>query len=67
MEMAVNLKSMRLSWVFVILATFGWVVYEYAENSVFYAVPFIIVCIQTIIFFGARQIMLHAMTGSGEE
>ncbi|MDD4565341.1 MAG: hypothetical protein PHE79_07725 [Eubacteriales bacterium] len=67
MEMAINFKAMRLSWVFVTVVLLGWVVCVYAQSGEFLFIPFSIVCIQTIIFFSSKLIITHRMTDGNHE
>jgi hypothetical protein len=67
MEMAINFKSMRLSWVFVIVSLFIWLVAEYLINGRFNFIPFIIIVGQNVIFFGSKIYMTRKMAGNNDE
>ncbi len=67
MEMAINFKSMRLSWVFVIISLFIWIVADFLISGEFPFIPFIIIVIQNIIFFGSKLYMTHKMVGNNNE
>jgi hypothetical protein len=61
MEMAVNYKAMRLSWVFCVASLLSWVLYIYVRNKEFLFVPFSIVCIQAITFFISKLVITRKM------
>lgn len=67
LEMAINFKSMRLSWIFFSFALLGWVVYEYIKSGEFLIIPLSIDLLQTIIFFASKLIITHRMSGGGNE
>ncbi len=65
MEMAINFKAMRLSWVFVTVVLLVWCVIELAINGDIPLIPFIILCGQNVIFFSAKLIMTNKLSGKG--
>jgi len=67
MEMTINFKSMRLSWVFVIISLFVWLVADFLISGELPFIPFAIFVIQNIIFFGSKLYMTHKMVGNNNE
>ena len=67
MEMAINFKAMRLAWVFVMMALLAWCIIELAVYGETPFIPFIIICIQNIIFFSAKLIMTNKLAGKGSD
>ncbi len=65
MEMSINFKAMRLSWVFVTAALLVWCVIELVVYGDTPFIPFIILCGQNIIFFSAKLIMTNKVSGKG--
>lgn len=64
MEMFINFKSMRLSWVFVNIALIIWLVVTYIKSREFPFILFEIICLQNIIFFGSKRYMTRKMTSN---
>lgn len=62
MEMAINFNAMRLSWGFVMIALFAWLVYDWTFLGVFNSILLIIFSLQIIIFFSAKLLMTKKMT-----
>ncbi|MEA4845932.1 MAG: hypothetical protein VB106_01735 [Clostridiaceae bacterium] len=67
MEMAINFKSMRLSWVFVNVSLFIWLAADFLKSGELPFILFAIIAIQNIIFFGSKLYMTHKMTGNADE
>jgi cobalamin synthase len=68
MEMAVNFRAMRLSWVFVGIALLVWCIVGYIKDSELPYIPFIIFLAQNIIFFCAKLLISRRLTGkNGDE
>lgn len=67
MEMAVNFKAMRLSWVFTLLALLTWCVIEFAIDGETPFIPLMIICFQNIIFFSAKLVMTKKLAGKGSD
>ncbi len=64
MEMAINLKSMRLSWVFVMVALCAWCIVGFINDGNLPFIPFMIFCLQNIIFFSARLFITRQIVGN---
>jgi len=62
MEMAINFKSMRLSWVFGNIALFIWLVVAFIKSGEFPLILFTIICFQNVIFFGSKLYMTRKMS-----
>jgi preprotein translocase subunit SecF len=62
MEMALNFKAMRLSWVFVLAALIVWCIVALAIYGEKPFIPFIIICIQSTIFFATKLVLSRKMT-----
>lgn len=67
MEMAINFKAMRLSWVFVLMALLAWCIIEFVIYDETPFIPFVIICIQNIIFFSAKLIITNKLAGKGSD
>ncbi len=64
MEMFINFKSMKLSWVFVNIALFIWLVVTFIKSGELPFILFTIICFQNIIFFGSKLYMTRKMSGN---
>lgn len=62
MEMFINFKSMRLSWVFVNAALVIWLIVTFVKSGELPFILFMIVCIQNIIFFGSKIFLTRRMS-----
>lgn len=63
MEMFINYKAARLSYVFVAISLVIWMIIDFAMNKEFPLAQFLIIAIQNMIFFGSKIFMMHRMTG----
>ncbi|HBQ86281.1 MAG TPA: hypothetical protein DD811_07370 [Syntrophomonas sp.] len=54
MEMYINFKSMRLSWVFVNVALVTWLAVTFIKTGELPFILFMITCFQNMIFFGCK-------------
>lgn len=54
MEMFINFKSMRLSWVFVNVALIIWLAVTFIKSGELPFILFMIISFQNIIFFGSK-------------
>lgn len=61
MEMTINFKSMRLSWVFGNIALVAWAIISQI-NGDYPHVQITIILIQNVIFFVSQLYMTHKMT-----
>lgn len=66
MEMSINLKAIRISWVFTILFLLIWITYEWIKYSSFNWIAFIIMDSQMILYWGS-QLILKWKLGRNEE
>ena len=66
MEMSINLKAIRISWVFTILSLLIWITYEWIKYDSFNWTAFIIMDSQTILYWGI-QLILKWKLGKNEE
>jgi hypothetical protein len=66
MEMSINLKAIRISWVITVLLLFGWIGYEWFANRSFNWMAFIIMDSQLIVYWGV-QLILKWSLGKNEE
>jgi len=66
MEMSINLKAIRISWVFTILSLLIWITYEWIKYDSFNWIAFIIMDSQTILYWGI-QLILKWKLGKNEE
>lgn len=62
MEMCINFKSMRLSWVFVNIALIIWLVVSLVKSEEIPYILFIIIGLQNIIFFASKLYMTRRMS-----
>ena len=62
MELSINFKAMRLSWVFVGVALTLWCIVKYIMEGEFPSVPFILLMTQNIIFFSAKLLIARRLT-----
>lgn len=64
MEMFINFKSMRLSWVFVNIALIIWLALTFIKSGELPFILFMIISFQNIIFFGSKIYMTHRMSSN---
>jgi len=67
MEMSINFKSMRLSWVFVTIALIIWIAVDFIKSGELPLIPFTIISFQNIIFFGSKLYMTRKMSENSNE
>lgn len=66
MEMSINLKAIRISWVCTISFLLIWITYEWIKYSSFNWIAFIIMDSQMILYWGI-QLILKWKLGRNEE
>ena len=64
MEMFINFKSMRLSWVFGNIALFIWLVVAFIKSGDFPLTLFTIICFKNVIFFGSKIYMTRKVSSN---
>ncbi|HHY70070.1 MAG TPA: hypothetical protein GX519_00040 [Thermoanaerobacterales bacterium] len=64
MEMFINFKSMRLSWVFVNVSLIIWLAVTFIKSGELPFILFMIISLQNIIFFGSKLYMARQMSGN---
>ena len=62
MEMFINFKSMRFSWLFVNIALFVWLIVALIKSGELNFIIFMIISFQNIIFFGSKIYMTRKMS-----
>lgn len=62
MEMHINFKAMRLSWVVVALFLLIWNVVELINTGDMPFLPFILMCLQSTLFFTVKTVLSKKMT-----
>ena len=67
MEMSINFKAMRLSWVFVSVALIIWMFYEFITTGELNTILFSIVMLQNIIYFGSKLYLTKKMSDDTDE
>ena len=67
MEMSINFKSMRFSWLFVNVALIIWLAVDFKKSGELPFIPFTIISFQNIIFFGSKLYMNHKMSENSDE
>lgn len=67
MEMAINFKAMRLAWVVENLILLAWIIVDMAKTGELPFIPFMIIAVQNIIFFGSKLIMTRRMIRDHEK
>jgi hypothetical protein len=63
MEMSINFKSMRLSWLFVNIALIVWLIETVIKSGDLPFILFSIICLQNIIFFGSKLYLTRKLSG----
>jgi len=66
MQMSINLKAIRTSWIVTLLCLLGWTLYDWFSVKAFNTYAFIILSLQLILYWGIRLI-LHWVIGNDEE
>ncbi len=67
MEMAINFKAVRLSWVSGLLALVVWMIAGLIKTKELPFIPFMLVILQTIIFFASKLIMTRRAVGKEKD
>ena len=62
MEMAINMKAARCSYVFLDLTLIIWCIAEYIKSGNVPVVPFILECISCVIFFTVKLYLTKKLT-----
>lgn len=65
MEMAINFKAMRWAWAFLTLSLAVWCLAETISSGEIPAVPFVLECVSSMIFFSVKIGLTNKMTKSG--
>lgn len=66
MEMYINLKSLRIAWVFTVICLLVWSIYDYAVNAQL-GLPFILLLTQEVVFWSCTLYLRHKLSGQNEE
>ena len=66
MQMSINLKAIRTSWVVTLLCLLGWAIYDWIAMSTFNSFAVIILSLQLILYWGV-QLILHQKIENDEE
>ena len=64
MELSINFKSMRLSWVFGNIALLIWLTLAFIKSGEFPLILFTIISLQNVIFFGSKLYMTRKMSSN---
>lgn len=67
MEMSINLKCIRIAWVFGLLYLLIWVNYEFFTANNLPSLPFILLLSQLIIYFACQFIITRKTVGENEK
>ena len=67
MEMTINFKSMRLSWVFVVVSLIIWLVVDFVKSGDLPLTLFAIIAIQNAVFFGYKLYLTRRMDNDTNE
>ncbi len=67
MEMAINFKAMRLSWVFGLLSLITWMIVGYIKTQEILYIPLKILIFQNTIFFISKLLMTRKAVGKGKD
>jgi len=62
MEMHISFKSMRLAYIFVVIALIIWLALDFTKSGELPIVPFIIISLQNLIFFGSKIYLTRKMS-----
>jgi hypothetical protein len=67
MEMSINFLSMRLSWIFENIALVVWLIVDFSKTREISFIPFMIIAVQNMIFFGSKLYMTRKISRTGDE
>lgn len=62
MEMYIAFQSMKFAYIFVVIALIVWLWIDFTRSGELPLVPFIIMSIQNLIFFGSKIYMTRKMS-----
>lgn len=67
MEMAINFRAMRCTWIFLVLSLAIWCIVAAISTGVVPVVPILLLCASTIIFLTAKTVITNKMTKSEKD
>lgn len=67
MEMMINFKSIRLSWIFSELSLVIYCFVEMIRTGDLPAVPFLILCVSGVIFFAGKLLMTRRLAEENDD
>jgi hypothetical protein len=67
MEMSINLKSVRIAWVYGLIFLLIWVISEYITTQNLPFLPFILMVSQSAIYWACQLIIGGRMAGKDEK
>ncbi|MDD3270191.1 MAG: hypothetical protein PHX14_12810 [Syntrophomonadaceae bacterium] len=67
MEMSINLKCIRIAWVFGLMYLLVWVICEFLITKNLPALPFILLTSQVSVYFACQLIITRMTVGKNEK
>jgi hypothetical protein len=67
MEMCINFKSIRVSYVFSVIALLAYCIFKYAVKKELPFIPFIILCGELFLFYTSKLYLTKKMTGGSPD
>lgn len=67
MEIAINYRAMRIAFVFSRIALLAYCIYEYVALKRLPTIPFVIFCVQGILFFSSKIFITSKMTKESDD
>ena len=67
MEIAINYRAMRIAFVFSNIALLAYCIYEYVALKRLPTIPFVIVCVQQVLFFISKVFITSKMTKESDD
>ncbi len=67
MEMSINLRCIRIAWVFGLTYLLVWVSYEFLLTKNLPSLPFILLALQVSVYFACQFIITRKTVGKNEK
>lgn len=61
MEMTINFKAIRVSWIFIIVFLMVWVLFDIVIYGHIISIQLVLLLLQNTIFFGYKAYLTHSM------
>lgn len=67
MEMSINFRSVRLSWLYSMIFLFVWNVVSFIKTGYIAEIPFILMCTQLFVWAIVKLVLTKKMSGDPDD